>query len=201
MAVLELLHARTFDSEMNLLRCRCFAGTYPSGNAKDDFDDRSVHVITRVEGNLAAYGRLTPGPDSWYAAISKGRAPKPSGPNVIEFTRVMVAPAHRGHDQFELILVEGLLWACDHNFDVVVGSSRPERRFRPFIRELGFADVGAPVQFEIGEGWTELGQMVKVSTHQNRQNWAARKRTVLGRFRAQGYDIVDHGCTAVGGHA
>jgi hypothetical protein len=61
----------------------------------------------------------------------------------------------------------------------VVGSSQPERRFRPFIHELGFADRGTPVKFWIGEGWTELGQMVTVATAQNRPRWSARKQTVL----------------------
>jgi predicted GNAT family N-acyltransferase len=195
MPLLELLHTKTFDAEMNRLRCECFAGTYPSGDAKDDFDDRSIHVVTRVDGRLAGYGRLTPGPDSWFEFLSNGRAVIPTGADVVDFGRVMVAPAHRGHDQFELVLVEGLLWACDRGFNVVVGSSRPERRFRPFIHELGFADAGAPVQFEIGEGWTELGQLVTVCTDQNRQGWAARKRRVLGRFRGQGFDIVDRGCS------
>lgn len=194
MPKLELLHARTFDAEMNRLRCECFAGQYPSGDAKDRFDDRSVHVITCVDGRLAGYGRLTPGPDSWFEFLSGGVAGLPVGPDVVDFGRVAVAPTFRGHDHFELILLEGLLWACDEGFRVVVGSSRPNRKFRSFLHELGFSDCGPVLSFTVGDGWVEPDQPVVAVTAANRPRWSARKLQVLARLQKNGNEVIRHGC-------
>jgi predicted GNAT family N-acyltransferase len=145
MPFLHLLHTRTFDGAMDWLRMECFPGNYPTGSAKDEFDDRSIHIVARADDKLAGYGRLIPGPDAYFEATFRKHAVIPTGSDVVDFGRVMVAPAHRGHDLFELILVEGLILATDLSFRCVVGALRPERGFRPLIHDLGFVDSGPPL--------------------------------------------------------
>lgn len=194
MPVLELFHSDTFTAEMNRLRCECFATQYQSGEARDEFDGRSTHVCVRVGGALAGYGRLTPGPDSWFEYRSRGPVAFPTGSDVVDFGRVMVAPGHRGHDLFELVLLDGLLWACDRGFPVVVGSSGTGRGFRPFIHGLGFADAGPAVELAVGRHHAELEQPVTAATAGRRPEWSARKGAVIGRLRDKGCEVVDRGC-------
>jgi hypothetical protein len=113
---------------------------------------------------------------------------------VVDFGRVMVAPLYRGHDHFELILLEGLLWSSDNEFEWVVGSLRPARGFRPFIHGLGFTDSGPAVKLRLGGQHLEMHQPLKVRTTENRARWAGRKVAVLDRLRQKGNDIRDHGC-------
>jgi hypothetical protein len=105
----------------------------------------------------------------------------------------MVAPEHRGHDLFELLMVDGLLYASKAGFRLIFGGMRPDRKFRPFVEELGFRDYGPPylVNFPPGK---DLVQPLVTETQSNRPRWAARKRAVLVRLRAKGYDLMDRGC-------
>ena len=48
--------------EIDGLRKICFPHDYPGETCKDEFDDRSDHILVRIDGKLAGYGRLTPGP-------------------------------------------------------------------------------------------------------------------------------------------
>ncbi len=191
MPALQLLSTRTFDDEMNRLRCECF-GQYPSGDSKDEFDDRSLHVTLRVDGKLACYGRMTPGPDSFFKARSAGVAPVPTGPDVVDFGRVGVPAAFRGtdHSYFELVLVEGLLLAADMGFRVVVGAFDAHRKFRPFIYGLGFEDSGPVVQYHVNGELQNVQFVVAGTSRQNRSMWSGRKNAALGRFRAAGYEIT-----------
>lgn len=193
MPVLELLHTRAFDADMDRLRQLCFPGHYPTGSSKDEFDDGSIHIVARADGKLAGGGRLIPRPTTYYQSKYEGRVVVPDGPDIVYFGRLMVAPEHRGHDLFELLMVEGLLYACDTGFGRVFGGMRPERKFRPFVEELGFKDFGTPQAATIEV--TELIQPLVTETHDNREKWAARKRAVLIRLREKGYDILDRGCS------
>jgi predicted GNAT family N-acyltransferase len=175
----------------------CFPASYPTGSAKDDFDDRSTHVIVRVDEHLAAYGRLTPGPGAYFENVTRKLAIIPTGPNVVDFGRVMVAPARRGHDLFELILIEGMILAADMGFPAVVGSLRPDRRFRPFIHDLGFADSGPALPFYFPNGVVDTHQPVVAHTNGKRDSWITRKVASFQRLRDKGYDILDNGCAVM----
>jgi predicted GNAT family N-acyltransferase len=195
MPLLELLHTRTFDADMERLRQQCFPGRYPTGSSKDVFDDGSVHIIARADGQVAGAGRLIPRPTAFYRDTFEGRVVAPDETDVVYFGRVMVAPEHRGHDLFELVMVEGLLYACDAGFRLVFGGMRPDRRFRPFVEALGFKDYGEPQYGKFPDS-NRMDQPLVTETRGNREAWYARKLATLDRLRAKGYDIIDHGCTA-----
>jgi hypothetical protein len=196
MPTLELLHTRTFDAEMNRLRCECFPGQFPTGDAADQFDGWSTHVLARVDGRLAASLRLTPGPHAWFEFLSEGRADIPTGPDVADLSRAMVAPAFRGqgHGLFELVMVEGLLLAHDRGFRHVVGGMVPGRRFRPFLEQLGYAFPG-PAVLVRGLGGVLLSLLFpRVKIAYQRTRWAAGKAALFHRLREVGYEWIDHGC-------
>jgi len=193
MPLLELLHTRTFDAEMDLLRQQCFPGSYPTGSSKDPFDDESIHIVARADGRLAGAGRLIPRPVAFYRAVFGGAITIPDEPDILYFGRVMVAPEHRGHDLFELLMLEGLLYACAFGFQRVFGGMRPGRVFRSFVDELGYRDFGEPQTAKLPEG-ARLDQPLVTETEGRRDSWARRKLAVLARLRDKGYDILDNGC-------
>src|SRR5689334_9929940 len=182
MPLLELLHTRTFDAEMDRLRQQCFPGRYPTGSSKDEFDDGSVHIVARADGQVSSAGRMIPRPTAFYRETFEGRVVVPDEPDVIYFGRVMVAPEHRGHDLFELVMVEGLIYACDAGFRLVFGGMRPDRTFRPFVEELGFKNYGEPQPAKLPEA-KRLDQPLMTETRGNRERWLVRKRVVLVRLR------------------
>jgi predicted GNAT family N-acyltransferase len=197
MPILELLHTRTFDADMDRLRRQCFPGHFPTGSSKDEFDDGSIHIIARADGHLAGAGRLIPRPTAFYQRTFEGRVAVPDEADVIYFGRLMVAPDHRGHDLFELLMVEGLLYDCDAMFRLVFGGMRPERKFREFVEELGFRNYGNAQVATFPEG-KELGQPLSqpllAETRDNRPRWATRKRKAMVRLGKKGYEILDPGC-------
>lgn len=184
-----------FDAEMNRFRLDCFPQEYSSDDSRDQFDDRSTHVAARVDGLLAAYGRLSPGPHGWFEFDTRGEVHLPYGPDVIDFGRIVVAKTHRGrgHELFELILIDGLLLATDTGFKRVVGGYRKDRGFVPLIHDFGFQECGPVFQRAIAPAH-ERYQLVVATTEDNKDRWAACKLAVLDRLRAKGYDIVDRGC-------
>jgi hypothetical protein len=193
MPVLELLHTRTFDADMDRLRQQCFPSQYPTGSSKDEFDDQSIQIVARADGQVSGAGRLIPRPTAFYRQTFEDRVVVPDEANVIYFGRLMVAPEHRGHDLFELLMVDGLLCACDAGFRLVFGGMRPDRRFRPFVEELGFRDYGAPQLGGFPEG-RRMDQPLVTETRDNRPRWAVLKRAVMVRLREKGYAITDRGC-------
>ncbi|MGO9107707.1 MAG: hypothetical protein ACLP9L_00610 [Thermoguttaceae bacterium] len=198
MKVLELLHTREFNAEIDQLRSECFSGQYTAGTSRDSFDERSEHVLIRIDGTLAAAGRLTPGPDHFHSAGVKGAVPIPNGPDSVSLNRVHVAPAFRGrdHDLFELILLDGLLLAAQLGFRWVDGSYRP-RHFKLFAQELGFREVGPPVEICFQSGFTESYQQIVMEVSPARcAAWTDRRVSVIGRLQERGFQIEDHGCNA-----
>jgi hypothetical protein len=166
----------------------CFPGDYLNGTAKGDFDDQSVHLTVRTGEQIAAYLRLTPGPKSYFEAIHRKRGSFPTGPDVIDSNRAMVAPTFRGQGVFEWIMLEGLLLAANLGFRQVVDASTPSRGFRALLHKLGFVDCGPPVTAYLPNGETVTGLPVVARTHSNRELWDSCKLDVLSRLHERGFD-------------
>jgi hypothetical protein len=132
--------------EMDRLRCLCFPEPDGSASSRDEFDSRSLHVVTMVEGDLAAYGRLTPGPKSVFETWTHGKAIIPTGPNIVDLGRCLVAPQYRGLDLMMLVCLEALLLSARIGYDVVVGSVVPGRRTTEMLKLIGFENSGSAVQ-------------------------------------------------------
>lgn len=164
---------------MDTLRQTCYPGAYPSGTSKDRFDDRAVHVTAQIGVELAAYVRLVPGPDGYFEWTRRGQADIPTGSNVVDLTRGAVTPAFRGRALFELVLIEGLLYADDHGFSHAVGGAKVGRGFLPMLVELGFQKSGPPVQAHFANGDAYLGQCFAVDMRGRKADWLRRKHELL----------------------
>jgi predicted GNAT family N-acyltransferase len=131
---------------MDRLRALCFPGSDPARSSRDEFDSRSIYVVNEIHGELAAYGRLTPGPRAVFETWSRGIAEIPTGPNIADLGRCMIAPAYRGLDLITLICLDGLLLAAEMGFERVVGAVVPGRKLSAMLHEIGFRNSGRIVQ-------------------------------------------------------
>ena len=148
-----------------------------------------------VDDDLAAAARLIPRPTDYFFDTYEGRANVPDSPDAVYLGRVMVSPKYRGHDIFELVMVEGMLWTYDNGYKTMYGGARSTRKFMPLIGELGFELYGTPLQgiypdFAESAGQTQL---LILSTEGKRQFWADRKERTLERLEKLGYGIGDYG--------
>ena len=132
--------------EVDRLRLLCFPEPDGNESSRDEFDSRSLHVVAMVEGELAAYGRLTPGPKSVFETWTRGKASIPTGPKVVDLGRCLVAPQYRGLELMMLVCLEALLLSARIGYDVVVGSVVPGRRTAEMLKLIGFENSGPAVQ-------------------------------------------------------
>jgi hypothetical protein len=58
---------------------------------KDEFDDRSIHLSCYVETVLCAYMKMTPGADAYFESVHGRRGNIPTGVDVIDLNRAIVA--------------------------------------------------------------------------------------------------------------
>ena len=191
MPVLQLSYLEVFSADIDQLRMECFPGCYPDGTAKDEFDDRSLHLTARIDKKLAAYMRLTPGPNAYFESVHRQRGNVPTGANVVDFNRAMVAPADRGNALFELLVIEGLMFACDKGFRKVVGASSPSRGFRSLLHRLGFVDTESAMPAHLPNGEIIIGLPLVAYTQGKRALWDACKSDTLARIRERGFVIVE----------
>lgn len=146
MPLLGMAVSEVFTEQMDRLRCLCFPEPDGLASSHDEFDSRSLHVVAMVENDLAAYGRLTPGPRSVFETWTRGKASIPTGPNVVDLGRCLVAPQYRGLDLMMLVCLEALLLSSKIGYDVVVGSVVPGRRAAEMLNLVGFENSGPAVQ-------------------------------------------------------
>ncbi|MBL0941235.1 MAG: hypothetical protein IBJ00_00665 [Alphaproteobacteria bacterium] len=135
-----------FNEEMDQLRQICFPELRSDmSTARDIFDERSKHITVMIKGEIAAYGRLTPGPNSVFETISHGKARIPTGQDVIDFGKALVNPKYRGKNLFKVIILSGFQFAKYNSYHSIVGSYRIDSKMGPILQELGFEDSGPPV--------------------------------------------------------
>ena len=176
---------------MDLLRKHCYPGNYPTGSSRDQFDDSGIHIVARADGRLAGAGRLLPSPTEYFRMKSDGRVMVPDRQGVVYFGRLMVAPEHRGHDVFALLMVEGLIHARDLGFDLIFGGMRPGRKFRTFLWELGFREYGEPYLAHFPPG-DEMDQPLVLDATLNHR-WQDLRSDIISRLKARGYEVPEQG--------
>lgn len=187
---LEIIFSRDFNAEIDRMRMECFPGSYPAGTGKDRFDDRAVHVGVYIEKRLGAYIRMIPGPDGYFVHTRRSRE-VPHGIDVIDLSRAMVAAEFRGLALFELVIVNGLNWAFENNFAVALGGSRPDRKFKQMLHELGFTDWGGPMECYFDNDTNYIGQLIAADlTSDNRKKWIKRLAEIERSLSARGFNLT-----------
>ncbi|MBL0941232.1 MAG: hypothetical protein IBJ00_00650 [Alphaproteobacteria bacterium] len=134
-----------FTEEMDQLRVQCFPTYKNKSTSRDQFDERSKHIVVFVNNIIAAYGRLTPGPNAVFESWTQGRAQIPTGEDIIDLGRCCVSPLYRGTLLYETIILRGFQYAEDNKFKYVAGGYEVERYLGVRLLKLGFEHSGEAV--------------------------------------------------------
>lgn len=186
MSDLTISATRVFDAEMDRLRQVCFPGPATVESSRDQFDARSIYPVARIDGQIAAYGRLTAGPNAVFETWTAGAADIPTGPKVADFGRCLVAPNHRGLDLITLVCLEGLLLAAELGFRQVVGAVIPGRKLAAMLYEIGFRDSGGVVTEQEPNG-NSVSIQPLVACCSQVVMWEAARSRLLDRLGDSGY--------------
>lgn len=140
--------------EMERLRFHGFFANSPPEltTSRDEFDEHSKFVVLRVNGALAAFGRLTPSEKGLFLSWSRGEAPTPIGAHVMDFGRCVVAPAYRGLDFYDVLVIKGLQYLSLQGFRFAVSAVKVGRYVLESVRGMGWQDAGDPVLGYPNEG-------------------------------------------------
>jgi predicted GNAT family N-acyltransferase len=157
--------------EMDQLRLQCFPPTSQQLTSRDAWDERSKHITVVIDGQIAAYLRLTPGPNAVLENWTQGRAQIPTGKEVIDAGRALVAPAYRGHQIYEAVVLKAFQWAEENDFKYVVGAYKHGRHLGSRILRLGFKNIGNPVYTDEPDGNRFLIQPVVFKVKPHHYNW------------------------------
>lgn len=191
MDVIEVERTNSWSYAVERIRRACFPGDYPSGTAMERFDVRSTHIVARVQGHLAAYARLTPGPDSVFEAWTRGAARIPTGERVVDLSRCAVAAGHRGLGLLRLITVESLLAAEEAGFEQAVGSVIPSEPFAHVFHAAGFEPRGPVVEEVEPSGERFQVQPIACALQGRRVEWERERERIRERLEARGYALRD----------
>ncbi len=183
---------RVFDPDMDRLRQVCFPGPSPVESSRDQFDARSIFPVVHIDGQIAAYGRLTAGLNAVFETWTAGAADIPTGPEVADLGRCLVAPAHRGSNLITLVCLEGLLLAAELGFKQVVGAVIPGRKLSAMLYEIGFRDSGGVVTEQEPNGNTVSIQPLVACCSQVAM-WDAARSRVLEQLADKGYRVSRSG--------
>jgi hypothetical protein len=175
---------------MDRLRMECFPGAYDMSTSREEFDNRSWFPLIYFDNELAAYGRLTPGPSSVFEVWTKGKAEIPTGTDVVDLGRCMVSPKFRGLDLLRLVCLEAFLLASKLGYSQIVGAVIPGRRAVEVLHSLGFSNSGVVVEAS-EPNKTVLIQPLVISVSKNVENWIDLKGQILSDIRKKGVEIAD----------
>src|SRR5262249_29910406 len=143
-----------------------------------------------IADQLAASGRLTPGPSSVFETWTQGRANIPTGASIVDLGRCMVSPDFRGIGLFRLLLLEAFLLAEKLGYSEIVGAVIAGRRTAEVLYGLGFRNCGVAVE-SVEPNKTLLIQPLVVSVSGNVENWLDLKRQALSDIERNGFKIAE----------
>lgn len=181
MPEIETISSKDLDKAADRLRLECFPPAGPVETSRDEFDGRSVHVTIWVDKAIAAYGRLTAGPQSVLEGWTRGAAQVPTGAHVVDYSRGCVAPAYRRRGVFQLLCVDILLAASASGFQQMVASVIPGKVHAHTMYELGFEDCGPPVIAYDSVGQSAVIQPLIISCPDS-DRWKQLRSTLLSRI-------------------
>jgi GNAT superfamily N-acetyltransferase len=184
-----LLHWTTgLAADAGRWRRLVFAGQGIGDCARDAWDDRSDHVEIRRDRELAAYARLTLGPNGFFATWTQGEARIPTGPDVADLGRCFVVPEFRGLGLMRVICLEALSRAEDRGCRAVVGGVVPGSRWGTLLEEIGLEACGPTVA---GRGATATVhfQPLVCDVVRHAPRWTDFRNRALERLERSGFSL------------
>lgn len=176
-----------FTQEMDDLRTQCFPPASPMPSSQDEFDSKSLHMTLRINGVIAAYVRLTPGPNAVFEKWTQGKAKIPTGKEVIDIGRVLVNPLYRGINLFEPICTSALIYANKAGFKYAVGAFRVGRKLITGGYKIGFESSGEPAYAIEPNNTTVLIQPTVCDLNKSKSLWPEIILSSSKQLKMKGY--------------
>lgn len=180
-----------FTPEIDQIRQLCFPAKKLANRAKDLFDDKSKHIVVMLDHDIAAYGRLTPGPNAVFEDWTHGQANIPVGEQVIDLGRCLVSPQYRGQGLLELVVIAALIYAKEAHFKFMVGIVNPAEAVGTIALKYGFVNSGGLVPIYAG-GMDELNilcQPMVCDLEKSHNLWHDRIEQQLAFLASKGYRL------------
>jgi hypothetical protein len=143
-----------------------------------------------MEGILAAYARLTAGPNAVFETWTGGKAKIPTGRDAIDLGRCAVGSDFRGLGLLRLLCVEGLLAAEQRGFRYVVGAVIPGEPFEVMLQQLGLRPSGGPVKELEPSGETFVVQPLACEVRLFASGWREERNSVLAKLAQKGIRVL-----------
>jgi hypothetical protein len=159
-------------------------------SARDEFDDESVHVVVSEQDRAVGMIRVTLSDRSVLGTWSNGQAPLPHGADVAELTRGVVVESMRRHGIYRLAMLETVLSLRGLGAGAATAAIEPDFPGWPFLRQLGFLAVGAPVVFDDFPRSRTLAQPIVLGIDPGSTGrWEDMRGIQLERLLAAGYAV------------
>jgi hypothetical protein len=170
-----------FDPEIEALRRSDFELAAGTTRVRDAFDECSSYMLARVGDELVGALRMTQPPGALRGWLpDPGRSVLAHGPDVVEFTRGVVAWRWRGLGIYQLLLCASVLHA-GKTATVAIAAIEPFL-FRDFLHQLGFRERGRPQIFHDGPGCRTVAHCMELDLAAARAVAGPRMATIKSRL-------------------
>lgn len=187
------LHVYTqdrFDPEIEALRRSDFELAAGTTRVRDEFDDSSTYVLARVGDELVGTVRMTQPAGALRGWLHDPRQlPMAHGPNVVEFTRGVVARRWRGLGIYQLLMCATVLRAGERA-TVAIAAVEPFLHVRGFLHLLGFQETGRPLIFHDGPGCQTLAQCMELDLVAARAVAQPHMASLKSRLQSKRIEVV-----------
>ncbi len=187
----QVLVQDVFNSEIDKLRQNAFPSVKPVDTSYDEFDGRSKHIVIKIDNVIAAYGRLTPGPNAVFENWTHGKAEIPTGEDVVDLGRCLVNSRFNGLGLLTLVFLAGVNYAKENGFKYVVGSVIPHEKVGPKLYKLGFLNCGNPVYEDEPNESNILVQPLACNVEQNHHLWSKVFQEQAAYLKQKGYYLLN----------
>lgn len=147
--------------DMSILRDGAFRKEVPDEPIYDPFDDGSVHILARVDGEPVCMARVSPWPvcpmGSWLK-LAESPNPFPTGAGSVELTGTVVSPDYRNRGLYRLLMLATLLYCRTAGYSSASAAVEPDFPACAFLEQAGFQTQPEPLLFvsQIGDRLTAL---------------------------------------------
>jgi predicted GNAT family N-acyltransferase len=133
-----------FSDELELIRRDAYRLSFSSF---DEFDRASAFIVARVNDKAVGTVRLSSYPASPHSKWCDEPWPLPVGPEIVELTRGVVASKFRGQGLYRAMMTRCIHECRRRTFAFATAAVEPEFKYRGFLADCGFQNVGQPITF------------------------------------------------------
>jgi len=136
MRLLTIRREWQLTAKMELLRATVLG--FEPGSTRDRFDACSSHVVAYADGAPVGMVRVTPSSPSLPSWWARDGWSLPTGSDVAELSRAVVAAAWRSHGLYRLLMLEVLAALPPRTVRIATAAIEPDFVGRRFLERVGF---------------------------------------------------------------